>query len=150
VVPETTLLHYPKLIQSAKLLLAKGKLAIFDQFVYAQVSDNYVHQLYALLEDKHIIKPDYFGEQYIGAHITVIYPEEYVKFDEKDLGQEHNFLIKELIAAKINQKIYYALLVESVSLMQIRKKYDLPDLLCFKGYQIGFHITIGVKRLDLL
>ena len=143
--PEILLLNYPQLIQSAKLLSAKGKLTIFDEITCVQGSDSYIHQLFPLLEDGHIIKPDYFGEQSIGAHITIIYPEEYKKIEEKDLGGEHNFLIKELIAAKIKQKIYYALLVESASLLQIRKKYDLPDLLSFKGYQIGFHITIGVK-----
>ena len=144
-VPEIIHLNNIKLIQSAKLLVSRGKLAIFDnKFVYVQVSDDYVHQLFPLLEDEHIIKPDYFGEK-LGAHITVIYPEEYKKLDEKDLGVEHSFLVKELIAARINQKIYYALWVESPSLQKIRKKYDLPDLLCFKGYQIGFHITIGAK-----
>lgn len=143
--PEIIYLNNIKLIQSAQLLVSKGKLAIDNKFVYVRISDDYVHQLFPLLEDEHIIKPDYFSEKSVGAHITVIYPEEYKKFDEKDLGVEHSFLIRELISARINQKIYYALLVESPSLQKMRKKYDLPDLLCFKGYQIGFHITIGVK-----
>jgi len=34
-------------------------------------------------------------------------------------------------------------LVESPSLLKLRRRYDLSDMLCFKGYSIGFHITIG-------
>jgi hypothetical protein len=146
VTPEITYLNHAKLIQSAQLLSAKGKLAIYDnKLVYVQVSDEYVHQLFPLLEEENIIKPDYFTEKPIGAHITIIYPEEYKKTDAKDLGLEHPFLVKDLVAAKINKKTYYAILLESASLLQIRKKYGLPELLSFKGYRIGFHITIGVK-----
>ncbi len=53
--------------------------------------------------------------------------------------------LKDLVAAKINKKTYCALLIESPSLLRVRKKYSLSDLLSFKGYSIGFHITIGVK-----
>ena len=140
--PEIIYLNYTQLIQSAQLLSAKGKLAIFDnKLIYLQVSDEYIHRLFPLLEDGDIIKPN----KPIGAHITVIYPEEYKEIDREDLGVEHSFLVKEFIAAKINQKTYYVILVESSSLLKIRKKYSLPERLSFKGYQIGFHITIGVK-----
>ena len=150
VIPEITYLNHAKLIQSAQLLSAKGELAIYDNIiVYVRVSDEYVHELFPLLEAKNITKPDYFIEKPIGAHIMVIYPEEYIKIDAKDLGVEHCFRIKDFVAAKIYKKTYYAILLESASLLQIRKKYGLPELLSFKGHRIGFHITIGVKIYSL-
>jgi hypothetical protein len=97
-----------------------------------------------LLKDEGIKKPDYFGLKSAGAHITVAYPEEGRVINKEDLAQEHGFLIKNAVTAEIGQKKYYVLLVESSSLLQLRKKYKLPDLLSFKGYSIGFHITIGV------
>jgi len=89
--------------------------------------------------------PDYFGEGSVGAHITVIYPEEGKEVNQDNLGEEHDFLIKALAAAEIGQKTYYVLFVDSPTLLQLRRKHNLPDLLRFKGYSIEFHITIGVK-----
>lgn len=108
------------------------------------MDDAYVHQLFSLLKDGTVQKPDYFGEQSVGAHITIIYPEEHKNIQKKDLQQQHHFLVKEIVTAEIGRKIYYVLLVDSPSLLQLRRKYDLPDLLSFKGYSIGFHITVGV------
>lgn len=139
-------LTIPKLINAASHLATCGELAVSNnKLVYLDIDDAYIHQLFPLLPKQHIKKPDYFGKQLAGAHITVIYPEENKLIDEKELGQEHNFLIKNIISAQINHKTYYALLVESPSLLQIRRKQNLSDLLCFKGYAIGFHITIGVS-----
>lgn len=145
-IPPTTKLNIPTIIHAASRLKCKGRLAkLQNNFTYLDIDDAYIHTLFPLLQDQQIKKPDYFGEEAVGAHITVIYPGESKEINEEDLNQEYDFAIKELVAVKIEKKTYYAILVESPSLMELRKKYDLPNLLCFKSYSIGFHITIGVK-----
>lgn len=144
--PEITKLNIPTIINMSSCLRCKGHLAMSqNNLTYLDIDDAYIHKLFPLLQAQQIEIPDYFGEGSVGAHITVIYPEEDKKVNEEDLNQEHYFLIQDLVAAKIHKKTYYALLIESPSLLRLRKKYDLPELLSFKGYSIGFHITIGVK-----
>lgn len=139
-------LNIPKLMSAVSHFALEGKLAISDNnLVYLDIDDAFIHRLFPLLQNHQIKKPDYFGKKSAGAHITVIYPEENKTVNKIDLGQKHHFIIKDIAAAQIGLKMYYVILVESDSLLQLRKKYQLPDLLCFKGYSIGFHITIGVK-----
>lgn len=134
------------MIDVAQHLSSKGITQTTENNLFClNIDDTYIHQLFPLLEDERIKKPDYFGEKYVGAHITIIYPEESKHINTHDLQQEHNFFVKDIVAAEIGQKTYYALLIESPSLLRLRKKYNLPDLLSFKGYSIGFHITIGVR-----
>lgn len=145
-IPLITKLNSPPIINTVSHLKRKGQLARSkNNLVYLDVNDAYIHKLFPLLQNNQIKIPDYFGEGSVGAHVTVIYPEENKEINEKDLNQEHHFLIQDLVAATIEKKTYYVLLVESPSLLKLRKQYGLPDHLCFKGYSIGFHITIGVK-----
>ena len=138
----------PEIIKASQHLSSTGNTQISDNnLFYLDINDAYIHQLFPLIRDAGIKKSEYFGEKSAGAHITVAYPEEGKKINEEDLAQEYSFIIKKFVAAEIGQKKYYVLLVESSSLLQLRKKYNLPDLLNFKGYSIGFHITIGVKTL---
>jgi hypothetical protein len=140
-------LNIPDLINAASHLALEGKLAISDNnLVYLDVDDAYINQLFPLLQNQQIKKPDYFGEKSAGAHITVVYPEENKKINKNDLGHKHDFIIKDIVTAELGLKTYYVLLVESPSLLQLRRRYTLPDMLCFKGYSIGFHITIGVVQ----
>lgn len=98
------------------------------------------------MPSQQIKKPDYFGEKSVGAHITVVYPEENKIINNRDLDQEHSFIIKDIVTAELGAKIYYILLVDSPSLLKLRRRYNLSDKLSFKGYSIGFHITIGVRE----
>lgn len=144
--PLITKLNAPAIINAASHLKQKGQLANSkNNLVYLDIDDAYIHQLFPLLQDHQIKMPDYFGEESAGAHITAIYPEEGKRINKDDLGIEHDFSIKAAVIAEIGKKNYYVLLAESPSLLQLRRKYNLPDLLCFKGYSIGFHITIGVR-----
>jgi hypothetical protein len=137
-----------ELLKALQNLLPKGKTQISNSnLFYLNIDDAYIHQLFPFIKDDDIKKPAYFSEKMSGAHVTIAYPEEYNEIDEEDLFQEHDFLIKRFVTAEIAQKKYYVLLVESSSLLQLRKKYSLPNLLSFKGYSIGFHITIAVKSL---
>lgn len=164
-IPNTVKLNLPELINTASHLPLRGILAISaNNLVYLDIDDAYIHQLFPLLQKQPVLqnqqikKPDYFGETSAGAHITVIYPEEYqrknknqnkngkenIKIHKKELNQTHHFVINEIVTAEIGLKTYYVLLIESPSLLQLRRKYNLPDQLCFKGYAIGLHITIGI------
>jgi hypothetical protein len=146
--PLITKLQIPQLMNAALNLRLNGKTANSENnLAYLDIDDAYIHELFPLVPDKKAIKPDYFAAGGVGAHITLMYPEEGKKIKKEDIGQTYNFTIKDFVSAKINQKIYYALLIESPTLLQLRKKYSLPDQLCFKGYAIGFHITIAAKQL---
>ncbi len=140
-------LNLPHLLDEVSHLQCHGRLAMTsNHFVYLDIDDAFIHRLFPFIKTPQIIKPDYFGEELVGAHITVFYPEENVKLNKKELGQEHHFTVQNIVAAGLGLKTYYVLLVESPTLLQLRKQYKVPDLLCFKGYSIGFHITIGVQR----
>ena len=145
--PAITTLNTPDVINTASRLTHEGRLAISDnQLIFLNIDDAYIHQLFPLLKNEATQKPDYFREKSAGAHISVIYPEENTIIDKKEIGQQHVFTIKEMVTAVIGEKTYYALLVESPSLLALRRRYMVPDLLNFKGYAIGFHITIGVSK----
>lgn len=144
--PLITKLNAPAIINAASHLKQRGQLANSkNNLVYLDIDDAYIHKLFPLLQEHQIKMPDYFSEESAGAHITAIYPEEGKRINKDDLGIEHDFSIKSVVIAEIGKKNYYVLLAESPSLLQLRRKYNLPDLLCFKGYSVGFHITIGVK-----
>jgi 2H phosphodiesterase-like protein len=145
-IPNIVSLRLPKIIDAAQRLPSKGNTqTTANNLFFLNTDDAYIHQLFPLLEDERVKKPDYFGEKSVGAHITIIYPEESKNINVDDLQQEHSFFIKDIVTAEVGLKTYYVLLIESPSLLKLRKKYDLPDLLSFKGYLIEFHITIGVK-----
>ncbi len=146
--PQIKKLNLPELINSASDLPRYGKLAISkNKLVYLDIDDAYIHLLYPLLKNTTIQKPDYFGEKSAGAHISVIYPDENKILNKNDLDINHKFIIKDIVSAQLDLKIYYVLMVESVSLLGLRRQYGLSDLLCFKGFSIGFHITIGVTKI---
>lgn len=144
--PKMTKLDFPAIISAASKLRSIGKLAVTGtNLTYLDIDDEYIHHLFPLLQKPNIKKPDYFGDGSVGAHISVIYPDENKIISKKDSGQEHHFKIKDLVMAEIGRKKYYVLLVESPSLLHLRSRCILPDMLCFKGYSIGFHITIAVS-----
>lgn len=139
-------LNNDKLIEAALQLSTSGYLAVTSKnLTYLDIDDQYIHQLFPLLEDKTIKKPDYFGQNSIGAHISVIYPEENTSIDQVDLGIQHHFTINGIYTAELGLKSYYALIIESASLSQLRKKYGLPRLLCLKNFRVEPHITVGVR-----
>lgn len=139
-------LNNPGLLNRARELEPAGKIALSEnQFAYLKVDDAWVHELFPFLVNQQISKPDYFGEGSEGAHISLIYPEENQILSKSDLGQEHLFKVKHLAKASFGLKAYYALMVEAASLLRVRRSYGLPNNLFFKGYFIGFHITLGVE-----
>lgn len=145
-IPSMIKLNNPEVLHVASGLNSFGRLVISDnKLIYLNIDDAYIHQLFPLLNNEEIKKPDYFKEGSVGAHVTVAYPEEQSIFDKRDFGKEYHFKVKELVVADINQKKYYVLLVDSPMLRQLRTKHGLPEQLNFKQHLIDFHITIGVS-----
>ncbi|WP_419418803.1 hypothetical protein ACNVED_09595 [Legionella sp. D16C41] len=142
--PIITSLALPNLIQATAKLPLYGQLAkSTNNLIYLDINDNYIHQLYPLLNFPGVIPPNYFNQDGIGAHISIIYPEEHNLLMIKELGASYHFTLQQLVSAQFAYKTYYVLLVESAPLVQLRRDYNLPNYLNFKGYKINFHITIG-------
>jgi hypothetical protein len=147
-------IHFTPLKNPAELILQAASLPLvgelklsLDKLYYLKVSDAYIHQLFPLLEESAAQKPDYFGEQGIGAHISVIYPNEGRDLPDEEMDQKHPFKIQGAACADLGPKRYYVLLIEAPSLLSLRQKAGLPDLLAFKNYWVPFHLTLGVLAL---
>lgn len=141
-------LNYPKLTKLANTFSKVGCLEISqDNLIYLDIEDNFVHDLFPLLHLPDVHKPDYFGQNLIGAHISVVYPEENVMVADEDMHQEHTFEVVGVYSAIRNEKKYYVVGVKSDSLHNLRIRYGLPEKPCYKNYGVDFHITIGVKPL---
>lgn len=120
-------------------------------YSYLKINDAYIHELYELLGNeitRTAQKPDYFSlDKAIGAHITIIYPEENKLIHPDEIGKLHRFSVQSFCRAIVGIKEYYVLLVSSSSLAALRKKHDLPEKLCFKGISIDFHITLATAYI---
>ncbi|CDZ75832.1 hypothetical protein BN59_00091 [Legionella massiliensis] len=131
-----TTLDIPDLLETAKNFPSIGSLCISkSNLVYLSVDNRFIHQLFPLLKNIHnqAYKPDYFGERATGAHVSVIYPEEYTtSLASQDLGQRHHFKVNGIFSADLGLKRYYVLGIESESLIALRSKYNLSPKLYFK------------------
>lgn len=127
-------------------LVLQGTLRASDGFVYVQVDNDYIKSLVPLLSDLGYVEPDYFGEGKVGAHITVIYPEELKLFGIDAIQEEGEpiaFTIKdcEVVFPRKNFESAYLILVDAPRLDTLRDKYGLGKR------EYAFHITVGVKPL---
>lgn len=123
-----------------------GILKNSDGFVYVDVDDGYIHNLITWIQQDGFEEPPYFGAGLVGAHITVIYPDEIKKYGLTDItecGEQISFVPKDcqIVYPPRGKEIdeVYFVVVESPQLDQIRKKYGLTKR------EYVFHITIGVK-----
>lgn len=103
--PSILQLNNPALLNKAMQLKSIGKVAISqNQLTYLKIHDEWIHELFPLLQNEQIRKPDYFGNESIGAHISIIYPEENTTINPKELDEEHRFKIKNIIKANLELK----------------------------------------------
>ncbi|MGL4348647.1 MAG: hypothetical protein ACRCSV_04240 [Chlamydiales bacterium] len=124
-----------------------GTLKSTNTFVYVDVDDKYVHELIQFIEKSGFQKPPYFGDtDLVGAHITVIYPNEMEQYNLEQINETGSTIFFQPVECKLvtppNWKEIdqvYFIVVDSPQLDQIREKYGLPN----REYK--FHITIGVK-----
>ena len=124
-----------------------GVLKESDGFVYVDVDDRYIHNLVTFIQKDGFEEPPYFGELgLVGAHITVIYPDEIKKYGVdriQECGEIIYFIPKECLVVHPPKWLaideVYLLVVEAPELDRIREKYGLPKR------EYDFHVTIGVK-----
>ncbi len=144
-----TQLNIPEILKTALALPKTGYLEASSGYTYLNIDNDYIYKLYEILihntQNTEIKKPPYFDKYSMGAHITVIYPEEKILANAEDIGQKHNFKITGIFSAIANVKKYYALKIEAPTLLQLRREYHLPDKLNFKNHWIDFHITFGIS-----
>lgn len=116
-------------------------------FVYVDVDDEYIYQLFPFIKKKRYELPPYFNRPLgHGAHISVIYEREAQKYCIpliEEAGAMISFKIvgcKEVIPS-YSETIESAFVIEIQApfLDRIRQKYGLP------APQHPYHITIGVK-----
>lgn len=145
---EITDLNYPDLLQTAQSLNNIGNIVVTpNNLTCLKVDDAYIHRLFPLLPIPGITKPNYFKTNGIGAHISVIYPEEGVAIANKDLGILHTFRVTGIFNTVIHQKRYYAFKVSAPTLIVLRESSQLSRELNFKNYWIGPHITVATASL---
>jgi hypothetical protein len=113
-------------------------------FVYLDLDDAYIHELIHFIEDDGFEEPPYFGKPgLIGAHISVVYPNEERSEGTIELGQMIQFtpleckIIHPLKWEGVEE--VYLIEVDAPELDLIRAKYGLPKA------EFGYHITVGVK-----
>lgn len=116
-----------------------------DGFVYLKVSDAYINELFAHIDDTDYKKPPYFRRpDSPGAHISVLYVQEAKKVGRvPDLGKEFTFQINDVARVFSGKKGYFILKVTSPELEAYRENLGLNPKL--QGHD--FHITIATKQI---
>ncbi len=141
-------LSSPKVVERIEQDFAlSGTLKQSGKFTYVDVEDRYIHELLPLIVSEGFDIPPYFGRpDSAGAHITVIYPGEAIKYGVgriEECGEKVTFSLKQCEVVKPKNwkemEELYLIVVEAPELDKIRQKYALPS----KRYP--FHITVGVK-----
>ena len=127
-----------------KNLPKKGILEYRGGFIYLKVDDDYINQLFPLLDNPLYEKPPFFRRyDSIGAHISVFYVQETRKIGRvKEIGQRFTFKVLSLAAVPPKTREFIVLKVASPQLEQLRKKYGLKPYL----EDHDFHITIAKKK----
>lgn len=135
------------LFRVTRKLAVEGVVQQRDNYCFLKIDDDYIHLTQPLLSEYgDVEKPAYFAPpDDVGAHISIIYPEEN-KVPHIATGQKHHFSIYGLLKAQYGSKEYFALAISSPSLAAFRQKHHLAAKPRFKGQEIFFHITVGVRN----
>jgi hypothetical protein len=121
-----------------------------ESYLYLKVDDRYIWDLLPKLEISLQAPPYFTSECSMGAHISVIYPEElaenFLLDQKKDLI--YHFSPLDFYYIEVFNKQIAVLIVSSTELLQIRHHYGLPEKLNYKGLLVPFHITLGVNKIS--
>ncbi|WP_420422035.1 hypothetical protein [Simkania sp.] len=116
-----------------------------DGFTYVDLDDRYIHELIQHLPREGFSEPPYFGPGLIGAHITVIMPEEWTSIQKvEECGTKVSFSLKECeIVHPEREDIseVFLITIQAPALGALRAKYG------FSPPAFDFHITLGTKML---
>lgn len=124
-----------------------GVLKDSNGFVYLDLDDAYIRKLISYIEQYGFEEPPYFGTpDLVGAHISVIYPEELVDQEAKKIKELGNNISFTSLECQIVHppkwggiEEIYLVVIEAKELSKIRESYGLPV------QNFPFHITIGIK-----
>ncbi|WP_019215717.1 hypothetical protein [Legionella tunisiensis] len=132
------------MLRVTKKLTAEGVIQQRDNFCYLKIDDDYIHLTHPLLNEHGVIeKPAYFiPPDDVGAHISIIYPEEN-KIPQIAIEQKHHFSICGLLKARYGLKEYFALVVNSPSLAAFRQKHHLAARPTFKSQEVFFILRLA-------
>ena len=130
-----------------KNLTCHGSLKRTGDLVYLDIDDNFIHELVSFIQKEEFEAPPYFGDpDLVGAHITVIYPDEMETYGidmVPELGSMMEFVPTacQIVYPSEWEEVdeVYLVIVDAPKLDTIRKQLGLPE----KIYR--YHITIGVK-----
>jgi hypothetical protein len=129
-----------------------AKLCEHDGFYYLKIPDAVIDGFVGLIPDGKADKPAvaYAGNPYVGAHVSVIYPDETQRLHKKrrrvkEVGEEFDFSVDKMFVTQPSdwdgvQDVYF-LIVKSPQLEALRKKYGLSRKI--NGHD--FHVTVAVK-----
>ncbi len=138
----------PVLLEYAKKLPNQGVLKRdnTNTYCYLKIQDNFILDLFPLIKEPCLSIPNYFPPKCdIGAHISIMYPDETssknINVDE--LKQSFSFEVTGFFNLSVFDKTFFALTVSSPSLEQLRLKYGLSTKLNYHGLLVPFHITIA-------
>jgi len=141
-------LSQSKVLEFADTQLHSGPLKRSNDFLYVDVDDAWIHAVAPLIKEEGFTKPPYFGNDLVGAHISVAFPAEINNGQEIiECGTKIDFIPRGCAIVRLNKPSthlpnvteVYVLIVDAPTLDQIREQYQLPKL------PYPFHITLGVK-----
>lgn len=158
------ILEHPKIINYAKQFLPNVGVLKYEESVpycYLKLDDNYIHQLFPLLQElqlnkgEQLHKPDYFSEEKhnVGAHISLVYPEEIGAIKLKNEVKQHiaeqpqptyTFNLNALFSVSIFNQTFYALTVSCPALEKMRMQHGFTKKLNYQGLLLPLHITLAV------
>jgi len=144
-----TPIEIPNLSEALGILSARGFIK-FDSsgFLCVDIDDDYIHRIFPLIKIDHLGKPKYFDEKtnFIGAHISIIYPEENPATSPNITDTLCDFKIVNLFHARLEDKSYYALKIIAPELTNFRIKMGLSKQLTLKGCTVPLHVTVAVSE----
>lgn len=122
-----------------------GILRNTNGFVYLDIDNNFIYELVPFIQSAGFEMPPYFErEGLVGAHISVIFPNELTDVKIEECGKEYSFQLVNCITVipeQFKEPIEFCLLiVEAPELNKLREKYGLARS------DHNLHITIGIKK----
>lgn len=117
-----------------------------DGFVYLNVSNDIINGFFRGLDEEGVVQPPYREPKYngIGAHISVMDPEEMEGRTLSELGKKFKYQVSGIFTVdpqRGKMQRIWALEVQSPELEELRRRYGLPPKL--RGHD--FHITFAVR-----
>lgn len=137
-----------QVLSTAAKVDAVGRLKLKSNgFVYVDVDDAYIEQIWQMLPLQGEFAPVSTGGKKTGAHISVIYEDEMIGkeiWNLAEAGEQFTFEVKELRYVEKGKVRLWMLAVDAPALQRLRMHYGLKPKL--QGHD--FHITLGKESVE--